>query len=394
MKKRMLAALLLALLLAACAAHAQTLPSNAVFSPGLIRLAEKEGMGLPVHAEAEIDVDKAMYARDLSVLEKLLSGVTFVYDGASGSETLCIRKDGQMLGAYLLAENERLDAISARLAGTAVLERVPLAAVAAWLEGLKAGDQLAFGFAVAQPFALERTMSDDGTRLTKIRISGAVAKPGEAPWQVSGYLRQPAGRAPKDTFEITIAQDERNTVELLYSALRENEVTRKNREGTASVRTTLKLAGKLAGYGVSSRLNVTMKNRWTADGEKLSERVSVTSSLTHQDNTPGRRNLRLNSVEAENKHTIRITTREGEDDPIELTDEITLSVTMDSNTVLNAGADVRLRAGGEALTVQHAEAITPQTVQMLAAACYALLDEDTKSTINKGLPAPNSRGYR
>jgi len=394
MKKRMLAALLLALLLAACAAHAQTLPSNAVFSPGLIRLAEKEGMGLPVHAEAEIDVDKAMYARDLSVLGKLLSGVTFVYDGASGGETLCIRKDGQMLGAYLLAENERLDAISARLAGTAVLERVPLASVAAWLEGLKAGDQLALGFAVAQPFALERTMSDDGTRLTKIRISGAVAKPGEAPWLVSGYLRHPAGRAPKDTFEITIAQDERNTVELLYSALRENEVTRKNREGTASVRTTLKLAGKLAGYGVSSRLNVTMKNRWTADGEKLSERVSVTSSLTHQDNTPGRRNLRLNSVEAENKHTIRITTREEGDDPIELTDEITLSVTMDSNTVLNAGADVRLRAGGEALTVQHAEAITPQTVQMLAAACYALLDEDTKSTINKGLPAPNSRGYR
>ena len=144
--------------------------------------------------------------------------------------------------------------------------------------------------------------------------------------------------------EITIAQDEKNTVELLYSALRENEVTRKNKEGTASVRTTLKLAGKLAGYGISSRLNVTMKNRWTADGEKLSERVSVTTSLTHQDNTPGRRNWRLNSVEAENKHAIRITTREGGDDPIELTDEITLGVTMDSNTVLNAGANVRLCA--------------------------------------------------
>ena len=385
MKKRVFAALTLLMLLAVCTACAQTLPSNAVFSPGLICLAEKEGEGAALHMEAEIGVDKAMYARDLSVLGRMLSGTTFVYDRALESETLCIEKDGQTLGAYRMPENETLDAVSAGLAGTAVLERVPLASVAAWLEGLKAGDQLAFGFSVAQPFVLERTMSDDGTRLTKIRISGAIARAGEAPWQVSGYLRQPAGRAPKDTFEITIAQDEKNTVELLYSALRENEVTRKNREGTASVRTTLKLAGKLAGYGISSRLNVAMKNRWTADGEKLSERISVTSSLTHQDNTPGRRNLRLNSVEAENKHTIRMTTREGQSDPIELTDEITLSVTMDSNTVLSAEADVQICVGKEARTVPEAQAITPETAGMLAAGFYALLDEDTKSTINKGL---------
>ena len=40
MKKRVLLALLMAMLLAVRAACAQTLPSNAVFSPGLIRLAE------------------------------------------------------------------------------------------------------------------------------------------------------------------------------------------------------------------------------------------------------------------------------------------------------------------------------------------------------------------
>jgi len=385
MKKQVLAALLLIMLLAAGAACAQTLPSNAVFSPGLVRLAEKEGEGAALHLEAEIGVDKAVYARDLSVLCDMLSGTTFVYDGLQDGETLSITKDGQLLGAYRPPENEMLDALSAKFAGWAVLERVPLVSVAAWLEGLRAGDKLAFGFAVAQPFELERTMSDDGTRLTKIRISGAIAGNGEAPWKVSGYLRQPAGRAPKDTFEITITQDEKNSLELLYSALRENEVTRKNREGTESVRTTLKIAGKLAGYSVSSRLNVTMKNRWTADGEKLSERVSVTASLTHQDNTPGRRNLRLNSVEAENKHAIRLTTREGEDDPIEFTDEITLNVTMDSNTVLSADASVRARIGTEAPDMQDVQAITPQTAEELAARVYALLDEHTTNTIHKGL---------
>ena len=383
MKKLALLALTLTML--ASGARALELPSNAVFSPGLVRLSKLEGAGAPVHAEAEIDIGKAMYARDLSVLGDMLSGMTFVYDGAPGGETLRITKDGQTLGAYLLAESAALDAISQRLSGTAVLERVPLASVAAWLEGLKAGDALPGGFAVLAPFALERTMSDDGTRLTKISIHGAIARSGEAPWQVSGHLRQPAGRAPKDTFEITIAQDEKNTLELLYSALRESEVTRKNREGTASVRTTLKLAGRLGGYGVSSRLNVTMKNRWTADAEKLSERVSVTANLTHQDNTPGRRNLRLNSVEAENKHVIRLSSREGQTENIEFTDEITLDVTMDSNTALSASAEMRVCAGSGALPESAAQAITPDAARSLAAKVYEQLDEDTKSTIHKGL---------
>lgn len=384
MKKRVLAALLVLLWLAAGGACAQELPSNAVFSPGLVRLAEMEGAGAPVHAEAEIDVDKAMYARDLSVLGSMLCGTTFAYDRAQGGEVLSIAKDGQTLGAYLLPQNEALDAVTQRLDGTAVLERVPLSSVASWLESLEAGDAIFGGFSVTQPFVLERTMSDDGTRLTKIQIAGAIQKDG-AVWRVSGFLRQPAGRAPKDTFEITIAQDEKNTVELLYSALRENEITRKNKEGTASVRTTLRLVGTLGGYGVSSRLNVTMKNRWTADGEKLTERVSITSSLTHQDNTPGRRYLRLNSVEAENKHVIRLTTRKGVDGPLELTDEITLDVTMDSNTVLSAGADVRVRVGGDVLPAKDAQAITLDSAKTLAAKVVALLDEDTKSTINKGL---------
>ena len=228
-------------------------------------------------------------------------------------------------------------------------------------------------------------MSDDGARLTKIRISGAIAKFGEEPWQVTGVLRQPAGRAPKDTFEITMTQNEQNSIELLYSALRENEVVRKNKEGTTSVRTSLKLAGKLAGYGISSRLSVTMKNRWTADGEKLSERVSITSNLTHQDNTPGRRMLRLNSVEAENKHVIRISTCEDAEEAVALTDEITLNVIMDGNDVLSADADVRACIGEAKMPALTAEFLTEDTAEALAAKVYDLLGENAKNTIHKGL---------
>lgn len=387
MMKRTGCVLLLLLCLLGCgAAGAQTLPSNEVFSPGLVKLAELEMTRPAVRAEASVTIDKAMYARDLSVLSAMLKGTTLTYCGGTEGETLSIARDGETLGVYAVPQNAALDALENRLLGKAVLERVPLASVAGWLEGLETGDALGFGFAVSEPFTLARTMSDDGTRLTKINVSGAIAREGEAAYRVEGFLRQPAGRAPKDTFELTLKQDEDNFVELAYSALRENEVTRKDREGTASVRTTLKAAGRLAGSAVSSRLTVTMKNRWTADGDALSERISITASLTHEDKTPGRRMQRLNSVAAETKNTIRLTTHERGDEVLTLTDAIEIGVTLDENEFLAGSADVTVRVGGDVQPpALEPEEITPETAGTLAQRLYPLLDEDTIAAIRKGL---------
>lgn len=385
-KIRMLTLLLGMLVCLGGTAHALEVPSNAVFSPGLKRLAALEMTQPNVEAQAEISIDKAMYARDLSLLSSMLADTTIAYRRNEAGESVSIHRAGEELGAYMLADSDALSAIEEGLLGTAVLERVPLALIADWLEGLAAGEKLALGFAVCEPFALERTMSDDGTRLTKIRISGSVAREGETPWQVSGYLRQPAGRAPKDTFEIMFKQDEENFIELLYSALRENEVTRKNKEGMASVRTTLKAAGEILGSSISSRLNVTMKNRWTADGDALSERVTISASLGHTDKTPGRRMQRLNDAAAEMKHTIRLTTTEATDAPIELTDEIALNVTLDSNTFLSGSADMRMRVGGEPAEMpQKLDAMDGTAAKALAKNIYRTLDEKTKNTLNEGL---------
>lgn len=384
--KRKMALLLLLCLLGCGAASAQTLPSNAVFSPGLVKLAQMETAQPAVQAEASVTLDKAMYARDLSVLSAMLSGTTLTYQRDAAGETISIARGGETLGVYALPQSEALDALTQRLLGTAVLERVPLTAIAEGLESLRTGDALGFGFAVSEPFALERTMSDDGTRLTKINVTGAIAREGEAAYRVEGFLRQPAGRAPKDTFELTLTQDADNFIELTYSALRENEVTRKDREGTASVRMTLKAAGRFAGYAVSSRLTVTMKNRWTADGDALSERVSITAGLTHEDRTPGRRMQRLNSVDAEMKNAIRLTTHESGDEMIELTDEVTLEIKLDENTFLAGSADVAVRVGGAVQRPALAqEEITPEAAQTLAGRLYPQLDEDTKAAIRKGL---------
>lgn len=386
MKRTGCVLLLLLCLLGCGAAGAQTLPSNEVFSPGLVKLAALETTQPSVWAEANVIIDKAMYARDLSVLSAMLKGTALTYQSGDAGETLSISRDGEMLGVYAVPESEALDALSERLLGTAVLERVPLALIAGWLEGLQAGDTLGFGFAVSEPFTLVRTMSDDGTRLTKINVAGAIAREGEAAYRIEGFLRQPAGRAPKDTFELTLKQDEDNFIELAYSALRENEVTRKDKEGTASVRTTLKAAGKLAGSAVSSRLTVTMKNRWTADGDALSERISITASLTHEDRTPGRRMQRLNSVAAETKNTIRLTTHESGDEVLSLTDAMEIEVTLDENAFLAGSADVSVRVGGEMQQpAMEPEEITPETAGTLAKRLYPLLDEDTIAAIRKGL---------
>ena len=389
MKKRtVLAAMMLALVCTCSAAHALELPGIAVFSPGLKRLAAMEAENPPMQAQAQFTIDKAMYARDLSLLRSMLSGTTIGYLSDGNAEAVTITRDGELLGAYDVDQVDAMQAASEledKLAGVAILERVPLAAIADWLEDLQAGDALALGFAVHEPFALERTMSDDGTRLTKIRISGAIVRAGEAPWQVSGYLRQPAGRAPKDTFELMIRQSEKSWIELLYSALRENEVTRKDKEGTISVRSTLKAAGKVEGYSVSSRLNVTAKNRWTSDGERLSERVTVSASLGHTDHTPGRRMQRLNDIAVETKHVIHLSSAEA-DEEMDLTDEITLSVTMDSNSFLSAGADVRMHVGGDAPAMpEETTAMGKEPAKALAKKLYRSLDEKTKKSLSEGL---------
>lgn len=385
-KLRILAALLYMLACLCSAALALEVPSNAVFSPGLKRLAALEKTLPNVDAQAQVSIDKAMYARDLSLLQSMLDGAVIAYQRSSGGEAVTIHRGGEMLGAYAIPQNAVLDALEEKLTGVSVLERVPLASIADWLEGLAAGDALAFGFAVSEPFALEHTMSDDGTRLTKIKIAGSIAREGEAPWRVSGYLRQPAGRAPKDTFEITFKQDEDNLIELLYSALRENEVTQKNKAGVVSVRTTLKAAGKIAGSSVTSRLSVTAKNRWTADGENLSERITVSASLGHTDKTPGRSMQRLNDAAAEMKHTIRLTTTEAEYAPIELTDEITLDVTLDSNAFLRAGADVCMRVGGEMPNLpQNLQAMDDASAKALAKEIYRTLDDETRNTLEEDL---------
>ena len=428
--KRGFAAALAALLVGLCMpALSQTLPDIDCFSPGLVRVSEKLAAQETLRVEAQFSVSDALYARDLSVFSEMLSGATFVYEGVGaegGADRLLIGRDGKTLldaalsrdGAALSVNGETLalgeGALDGLLPGggmdegTAALlalwgdaplfERAPLSEVAAWIESLRAGDALPGGLTVARAFSVERTLSDDGTRLTRIDIDGAIAPAGEEPYTVTGWLRQPAGRAPKDTFELTAARDEDNRFTLTYSSTRASEVTRRDKQGKATVQTTLRSEGKLEGNRIESKLTVRLTNNWTADEEGLAEKITVSATLGHTDKTPGRRMQRLNDIAADLRAHINLRTAEAGAGELALATDATLSVKMDGNDFLNgsmtaaatAGARASFDApaaadGAQALTREELEATAGEAVRELAAGLYAQLGEKSLEKIGSGL---------
>lgn len=421
-KTGILLALLLLVMTAACAC-AQELPGVDCFSPGFVELNERMKQGQAVSAEATLTAEHAFYARDLSVLKTLLDGTTFKYRGDGETDELTLSREGETLmhaaltaddtQARLMLDGRTMD-ISAllgltatpdeaqsakadfatRIQATPILERAALTDMADTLENAKAGELLLPGVTVVRPFSVSRTMSDDGERMTKIHVDGSVRMGGEE-WTITGFIRHPGGKAPKDTAELVIEKDERSRLELTYSVLRKSEIEQKNRKGTASIAATFKLAGKIDGYAVHTTLRVNAQNNWTADGEKLNEKITVTATLAHKDNTPGKRMQRLNQVDAVNKNILRITTTDGGDDALNFTDDMSLKIEMDGNTFLEGGMKLSVTVGGEAPEAVGAEAqpADGQTVQAafdsavraLSTRLYAQLGEKTKQAIADGL---------
>lgn len=372
MKYRLMTVLLLMLCLLFSGAAAQTLPDLTVFSPGLTQMSEKLERGEQVEMTAELAVRDMLYARDLSLLQAMLDGMQLVYSGGGtlreGCDALTLIRSGETLFAADLVRNglnaelsvndrtfglclpEGFSGIAAAgdwISGEAILNRVPLISVCEAVEGLKAGEPLAAGFVVTAPFAVERTMSDDGTRLTKIHISSSVEREGEI-WAVSGFLRQPAGRTPKDTAEITFARDEDNTLTATYSSTRSQSVSQKDKKGRVIVETALSLSGKLGGYGVTTKLKLRMQNDWTADGENLTEKLVMTVTLGHTDRTPGRRMQRLNDASAKLRCEMTVKSQDAAKAPVLIDEKSSLSVVFDGNTFLDVSVEGDVQVGGEA----------------------------------------------
>lgn len=452
MKRGVFAAALLAGTMLVAPASALTLPGVDCFSPGFVRASEALAADATVSVEARFGVENAFFARDVSVLDEMLSLVSLVYDGAGEGDAavdrLRVVSDDQTLLDAVLTRGEGGDRLTVNgdtyavadglipkqgmlasqsgampleaMLGYPLFERVPLAAIADWLEGLEAGDALPGGLTVTRAFSVTRTMSDDGERLTCIDLSGAIAPAGDEPYEVTGTLRQPGGKAPKDTFEITAKKDGDNTFKLSYSSTRSSEITRRDKAGKDSVQTTLRSDGRLNGSSITSRLTVRLTNDWTADEAGLSEKITVSAKLGHTDKTPGRQMVRLNDISAELRATLNVCTDEENAGAMVLPGEATLSIKLGGNDFLGGSVKATLTigeaetvsAGGEAApseavpaeatlseatpsqtqdaqgelsTPEDVQALTLQTASRLAKELYLRLSNGARGKIESGL---------
>ena len=320
MKHKTLVCLALVMMLIAACASAQQLPSVNCFSPGLLKVNGLENSAVSI--DAALTVENAMYARNLSVLQAMLDGTNFRVQADGKTGTLSIARGGETLmqaavttdgqGArvsldgtvYNVATPDEAaqDDAPTFMQNMPILERVPLTAIAAWLEALKAGDSVGFGVTAASAFDVQRTMSDDGERLTKLDIRRRPEHRRGNVDRSAVYLRQPGGKSPKDTFELTAKKDDANCLELSYSAARKerNRAEKPQGQRRASPR-RFKLAGKLDGYAVQYRRSRSIPEKRVDGRRRKAERKDHRSRrrLTHKDNTPGKRMQRLNQVDAD-----------------------------------------------------------------------------------------------
>ncbi len=409
-------------------AVAQTTPSVECFSPGWIRFSDAIAKSPSIHVDAAFTAEDALYARDLSVLSEMLRGTVITYDSSgdmkTGVDSLRISRNWEPLFDVSLSRDEAVlclgdevyattaedlwtalggdgadhpvwTALGEVLDHASIFERVPLEEVADGLLALQAGEALAGGFHVERAFNMQHTMSDDGTRLTRLDIDGAFSRDDEAPYEISGWLKQPAGRAPKDTFEISAIQDDQNQFTLYYSSTRESKIIQRDKQGEMHVQTTLRSEGKLDGYRIDSRLTVRLTNKWKANEEGLDERIILTATLGHTDRTPNRQMQRLNDISASLNATLELHTSEESILPMAIDNEAKLSITMDSFDFLNGSMSANIIVGsdtvafpeiaGQIKTEQSIPQAVSDAVQQLAARLYAQLEESSREKIEKDL---------
>ena len=418
MIKRFAAALLMMTALAG-AALAETLPGIDVFSPGLEAYRTGRGRNGAASTSLTLGVDQAFYVRDMSVLSAIFSGVSLetVNGGDPEVTGLTVSFRGEPMFSAVLSEDAdgqtvamngrtmRLKALPplkeglpAALSGWLAeggirrFDRMPLERIETLLAGFGAEDAF-FGCRLETPFQLSRTYSDDGQRFTRLDLGAAFACGDGSVWTLSGFLRRPGGKAPKDTAEITLAKDKDNAFTFTLSRQYKETAKRKGTQGQVSCQTRLKLDGELNGYHMTGTLSVTSKNDWTLADGALAERISVTTKASWRDKTPDRDKLHLDRDDLTLQETISLRTTDGKADA--WADTGKLELTMDGETALAGSFSMRQTLGGTLPETPQGPAV-PVTAQELteeirkagqeaAALIWRGLDEKTKGRITKGL---------
>lgn len=407
------------------AAYAQTLPSVNCISPGLQKWMNGAKSGV-VTERAAVSVDELFYIPDISVLQNILSGITFQNDSVSegegsrnrltlesGGEQLCSLlwavdgeyfsvSEGEETYRYPLAHlpfvgsedaNSTLNTLKSLFPGGSLIERVDMVSLKSALQN---GTLISMIPGLTQKkMDIAETHSDDGLRLTKLDFSGSFTDAANANWSISGKVFKPGGNSPKDVAEIQLLKDDSTQLKLVMSGTYKTETVKKEQKGTVTGNVRVNIDGKWNGYRVTYILGLRVRNDWQADGEALSEKLTITPTLNWTDKTPGRRYMHLNTGEITVKDILQVSTLEERDTADSISEKITLSVIMDANTTLAGALNVVSEIKDRKVPtlpdkIQDADAgklmeMGNQLAKEISGKVYKSLGENARKKISQGL---------
>ena len=195
--------------------------------------------------------------------------------------------------------------------------------------------------------------------------------------------------------EIQLLKDDSTQLKLVMSGTYKTETVKKEQKGTVTGNVRVNIDGIWNGYRVTYILGLRVRNDWQADGEALSEKLTITPTLNWTDKTPGRRYMHLNTGEITVKDILQVSTLEERDTADSISEKITLSVIMDANTTLAGALNVVSEIKDRKVPtlpdkIQDADAgklmeMGNQLAKEISGKVYKSLGENAKKKISQGL---------
>jgi hypothetical protein len=405
-------------------AIAQTLPSADLISPGFSKWLETADTAEMTTLYVNGSVDQLFHIRDLSVLQSLLSLITIEscsgqVQGRDVSNVKLLTGNEIIADAAYIVDNTELrfslgenqyavpfsefnlsgenisefdlPAIRTFFSANSWIERMDMHRLS---EMLRTGELFRCipGFDAGE-LQVSESFSDDGLRLTRMNIDGYFFVASDV-WSVKGTIFKPGGNSPKDTAEFHLMKDENNRLDVTLSSKYTLEKGKSEQNGAVTGNCRINVAGKIGGYDITYVIGLKIRNDWSADGHILAERLTVTPSLNWTDKTPGRRTLHLNSGSLNVKNVIQITSSEDSEMVSEGTNQISMELKMDGESVVSGSFGIYFAAGPGTLTVPvHGVEINRKSIKQLmdsyideiAKKMYQQLNEKTHKRIVQGL---------
>jgi len=392
------------------------------FSPGMRKWQKTSDSADSTRLYVNASANELFHIRDMSVLNSILSFVTIestsVRHVGSDASRIRIIADGDIAAdiTYTLTDDAfvfAIDGITYELPlseievlfltdgkindlenlrslfdGGAWLERIDLRVLS---EMLQTGElfKMLPGFMPGNVMTHE-IYSDDGLRMNQLDVDGQFYFNGEL-WSVSGTIKEPDGKSPKDTAEFHFLKDEKN---ILNASMSSKYMQEKGQNGTLTSDCKINISGKINGYDVNYTIGIKMRNDWNADGALLSEKLTISPSVKWSNKIPDLKYLHLNNGSFTGKSVIQMVSNESSDIVSGGNSTFSVELKMDGENVISGTLGIRFETSEDSLSLPNIESVIDRatfsglmesSLKEISKKIYQHIGEKTKKKTKQGI---------